>query len=405
MSKKKRIFAVIFKYNMQFKDIIGQRFLINQFIKAVDSGRISHAQLFLGKMGYGTLALAVAYSQYLLCQNRHHYEIGDEYAELAADSCGECPNCRKIQQLVHSDMYFVFPNTARNTNHKNPRAADFIEDFRNYMAESKFYSTLDGFYRYLSLEAKSSLINVRDSAYVVEKLSMKSYEGGYKILIIWIPEKMNTEAANKLLKTLEEPPEKTLIMLVAERQDSILPTILSRTQKVTVPKIDVPSLEQQMSKDKPSLQPAELEQIAQISEGDYLTARDILDKSEQNRLFTELFVDWMRKLFKLDVSSLSKAIENICKLSREQQKQFLDYVQESFRACFLKNVAGISYGYHLDFGDAKFNDVFPTMITTRNIEKIEKSVTEAQYNILRNAYAKIIFMDLSFTISKMLKNR
>lgn len=390
---------------MRFKDIIGQRFLINQFVKAIDNGRISHAQLFLGKMGYGTLALSVAYAQYLLCQNRQHYEIHDEHSELAADSCGECPNCKKIQQIVHSDMYFIFPNTARNSNHKNPRAADYLDEFRKHMTERNFYSSLDGFYHYLSLEAKSSLINVRDSAYVVEKLSLKSYEGGYKVLVIWIPEKMNSDAANKLLKTLEEPPEKTLILLVAERQDSILQTILSRTQRVNVPKIDAASLEQRIAEDNPSLTPQETAQIAQISEGDYLIAKDVMDTSEQNRLFSGLFVDWMRKLFKLDMYSLSKTIDDICKLNREQQKQFLEYVQESFRACFLKNMAGISYDYHLTYGDEKFDNFFPTMITVRNIERIEKSVTEAQYNIQRNAYARIIFMELSFTISKMLKNR
>ena len=306
---------------------------------------------------------------------------------------------------MHSDLFFVFPNTARNSNHKEPRAIDFLEDFRNHTLDCGFYTTINDFYQSMNLEAKSSQINVRDSAYIVSKLSLKSYEGGYKIMIIWLPEKMNAEAANKLLKTIEEPSPKTLILLVAERQDLILQTILSRTQRVNVPKIDVQSLEAQIAKVGTSLPPERASQIAQISEGDYLVAKDLLKTSDLNQLFATLFVDWMRKLFKLDMFSLSKTIDEINKLSREQQKQFLEYVQESFRACFLKNVAGISYDYHLNFGDQKFNTFFPTMITTKNIEKIEKSVTDAQYNILRNAYAKLIFMDLSFTLSKMFKNR
>lgn len=352
---------------MQFKDIEGQHVLINHLTEIIDSGRVSHAQMFLGPTASGSLALAIAYAQYLNCSNRQHYPEG---SPLRADSCGECPNCRKYRQLIHSDLHLVFPNSATTTVKGNEVCAEsFQEKFREFLNKFNQCGTEDQWYELLDIANKQGLIRERDAANIVKTLSLKSYEGGYKVLIIWLAERMNTPAANELLKTLEEPSEGTLILLVCENRDKMLSTIISRVQTVVVPS---------------------------IASG---------FSAEKKAAFGKMFVSWMRLLFKLNMRTLSAWVDQIHTLGREQQKQFLQYSQEAIRACFLKTVAGIALPGELEFGDEKFDTSFPAMITTRNVEKMNDAITDTIYAIERNAYAKISFMQLSFTMSKLIKNR
>jgi len=390
---------------MQFKDIIGQRTLINQLTRIIDDGKVSHAQLFVGDMGYGTLALALAYIQYLNCHNRQHFTIDNPDTQLAADSCGECPNCKKINALMHSDLHIIFPNTTTKKVDKNPSSADFYNEFREFFTANKGYCSMDGWFRHLDVEEKQGIINVRDGNSLIRELSLKTYESKYKSAIVWLPEKMNLETANKLLKTIEEPSENTLILLVSEERERLLSTIISRTQPINIRRIDSASLAAHLADEHPDLPSETIEKIASAAEGNYLTANEYINQSEQQKVFAELFVNWMRKLFKLDIASLSKTVDEISGLGREQQKQFLQYVLDVMRACLLKNLTGKESPYTLSFGDEKFANAFPNMITVRNIEKIEKDINESIFNISRNAYGKITFMALSFAISKSLKNR
>lgn len=366
---------------------------------------MSHAQLFVGDMGYGTLALAIAYAQYLNCQNRQHYTITDENTELAADSCGECPSCKKFKALVHSDLHMIFPNAATKKVDKNPSSADFMNEFRDFVKENNGYCSLESWFHALGVETKQGIINIRDGKYLIGKLSLMTYESPYKTAIVWLPEKMNGETANKLLKTIEEPTDNTLIMLVAEEREHLLSTILSRTQLINVHRIDDASLSAKLAGDHPELPTDELQKITQAAEGNYLAAKNFLQQSEERKEFAELFVNWMRKLFKLDIKTLSQTIDSISKLGREKQKLFLSYSLDVFRACFLKTSSGIESPYILSFDDEKFSRAFPAMITVNNIEKIENAINESLYNISRNAYDKITFMCLSFALSKSLKNR
>ena len=387
---------------MRFKDIIGQRVLINSLTRIIDSGRISHAQLFLGKNGYGSLALALAYAQYLNCENRVHYTDVDEQTQLRADSCGECPSCKKYQQLVHSDLHFIFPNTAVKSTDKEVSSNDLMTEFREYVLKNNSYIRLESFFEYLGVEKKQGAINVRDAAEINRILSLKTYEAKYKVMIIWMIEKLNVAAAPKLLKILEEPTENTIFLLVSENQDKILATIRSRMQSVQVRKIDEQSVKHYLLQQN-ILPNYNVDNIVQAAEGDIIEALNLINKTEQDRLFAELFVTWTRQLFKLQMYSLSQWVERMHTMGREQQKQFLLYALSSFRACFLKTVAGVSLGYQLDFGDEKFNNAFPRMITERNIEGIENVINKTIYTIERNAFSKIAFMDLSFSISKLLK--
>ncbi|MBP5548286.1 MAG: hypothetical protein J6X58_05310 [Bacteroidales bacterium] len=349
---------------MQFKDIKGQTITANHLTEIIDSGRVSHAQMFLGDTASGSLALAIAYAQYLNCQNRQHYDKKD--GGLRADSCGECPSCKKFQQLSFSDLHFFFPNAATPSVTKNYSSTDFRNEFREFLNNNHQQGTLDSWYEFLGIENKQGMIRERDADELVHIMSLKSYEGSYKIVIIWMAEKMNDTMANKILKSLEEPYPNTLLLLVTENRDKMLSTIISRTQLVRVP--DITSM-----------------------------------PSSDNPDFANLYVIWMRQLFKLNMQSLSEWVDSMHAKGREQQKMFILYAQEATRECMLRNLAGLPL--KLDFGDAKFNTSFPTMITENNIEKLNDAFNDAFYAIERNAYAKITFMELSFRISKALKKR
>ena len=237
------------------------------------------------------------------------------------------------------------------------------------MMERHLMGTEDEWYAQLEIENKQGMIRERDADNIIKTLSLKSYEGGYKVVVMWMAERMNLDAANKLLKTLEEPTDKTLLLLVAESRDRMLSTIISRVQQVVVPD------------------------------------RGMGLPEERRAEFAKMFVSWMRLLFKLDMRTLSAWVDQTATIGRESQKRFLQYVQESLRACFLKSVAGIALPGELEFGDEKFDTFFPTMITVNNIEQMNQAITDAAYAIERNAYAKITFMQLSFTLSKLIKKR
>lgn len=346
---------------MQFKDIVGQRDVINRLTEIIDSGRVSHAQLMLGAAADGSLQLALAYLQYLCCEHPVHHAEGD----LRADSCGECPSCKKIASLMHPDLHLFFP-TASTSSVSTPRCEDFVADFRRFVQEKRALGTLDDWYAYLGVENKQGLIREADAAAIVQSLAMKAYEGGWKMVVVWMPEKMNLVAANELLKTLEEPSEHSVILLVGESDERLLSTIRSRVQTTRL----------------------------------RVTGRR---NRADNPEFAALLVEWLRMLFKLKMRELSAQVDKMALMGREQQKQFLGFAHEVMRECFLKTAAGLPC--NLGSGDAKFDASFPNMITTNNIELIDTAFNDALFAIERNAYGKIALMELSFRISKALKKR
>ena len=343
---------------MQFKDIEGQQVLANKLTEIIDSGRISHAQLFLGPTASGSLALALAYAQYLCCQQR---------GEGLHDSCGVCPSCRKYAALEHPDLHLVFPTTTTATVTSKPCSNDFQEEFRTFLNEHGQCGTEDEWYEFLGVENKQGQIRELDADNIIRTMGLKSYEGGYKVVVVWMAERMNLSAANTLLKTLEEPEGKTLLLLVAESRDRMLPTILSRVQQVVVPDLGVGMA------------------------------------AGRREEFAAMFVSWMRLLFKLNMQPLSAWVDKTAAAGRETQKQFLQYAQEALRACFLQTAAGIRLTRELEFGDPKFDQSFPALITPHNIEAMCEALNEAQYAISRNAYDKITFMQLSFKMSRYLR--
>ena len=340
---------------MQFKDIVGQQDIVERLTAVIDSGRVSHAQMFLGDAGTA-MPLAWAYLQYLCCENRH-----------GGDSCGECPSCKKIASLMHPDLHFVFPTATTSRVKEKPCSAEFQGEFRDFMLQHQGKGNIDDWYDALGIENKQGLIREMDADNVVTTLSLKAYEGGWRMMVVWMAEKMNESFANKLLKTLEEPMPGTLILLVAESDERLLSTIKSRVQTIKL-KVECGKR-----------------------------------KDEENVEFAEMLVGWLRMLFKLKMKELSVQVDKMATLNREQLKLFLQYAMKVMRDCFLNTAAGMEC--HLGSGDEKFDSQFPKMITTNNIELIESAFDDAIFAIERNAYAKIALMELSFRMSKALKKR
>ena len=338
---------------MQFKEIVGQQDTINRLTSIIDSGRVSHAQMLLGEVAT-TMPLAWAYLQYLCCENRHN-----------GDSCGECPSCKKIASLMHPDLHFIYPTATTSRVKEKPSSAEFQGEFRDFMLQTGGRASLDDWYNTLGIENKQGLIREMDADDVVSSLSLKAYEGGWRMMVIWMAEKMNESFANKLLKTLEEPLPGTLIMLLCESDERLLPTIKSRVQTL----------------------------IIESSER----------KEENNEEYAALLVGWLRMLFKLKMKELSAQVDKMASLNREQLKMFLQYALKVMRDCFLNSAAGIDC--HLGSGDEKFDAQFPKMITVNNISLIEEALNDAIFAVERNAYAKIAMMELSFRMSKALKKR
>ena len=393
---------------MQFKDIIGQRPLINQLTEIIDSGRVSHAQLFRGNNGYGTLALAIAYAQYLACSDRQHFAAGD----LRADSCGHCPSCLKFAQLAHPDLHLVFPSANKEKADSDAsNVYNHYPEFVKYLGECHYYPTMGEWMSSIGADAKKGSINVKDAGEMIRLLTLKSYEGGYKFFVIWMAEMMiedSNGAAQRLLKAIEEPPEGTLILLTAENTERIPATILSRVQTIPVHPIDARSLHLGL-KQYCNADDSDIERAVEAAEGNYITAAEHLSQNaetaERRRRFQTYFVEWMRLLARLNMKPLAAWVESVCSLGREQQRQFLIYAQEALRACYLRTAAGYNVPGGIDFGDERFNAAFPAMITPHNIEAFDKAFDDAIYAIDRNAYGKITFMQLSFTVSSLLRKK
>lgn len=336
--------------------------MINRLTATVDSGRVSHAQRIVGDEREGSLQLALAYLQYLCCTDRRHHEGGD----LRADSCGQCPSCRKIASLQHPDLGFVFPSPANGS--PSVSADDYQAEFRDFVLATGARGTLDEFNQSLKGSVSTSMIRATDSANIVRRLAMKSYEGGWRMMLIWHAARMNPTAANELLKTLEEPLPGTIILMVDGGDRQLLPTIESRVQTVRLAPRD--------------------------------TAADMPGLAAQ---YAPMLVDWLRLLFKLKMKELSAQVDKMAALDRQQLAQMLAYAQEVMRECFLHTAAGVPVT--IGSGDDRFDSLFPGMITANNIELVCDALNDAQHAIERNAYAKLALMELSFSMSKALKKR
>ncbi|GAB4287611.1 MAG: DNA polymerase III subunit delta [Marinilabiliales bacterium] len=373
---------------MLFSEVIGQKALKRLLTESVTENRISHAYLFPGLPGYGTLSLALAYAQYILC-------TGDK----EKDSCGVCPSCKKVEKLIHPDLHFVFPVVTSKNNSK-PVSDDYIELWREQVLETSYFN----YYQWInkiSNENKQGIINTFESSQIHKKLNMKSYESEYKIMIIWSADRMNIACANKILKILEEPPDRTVFMLITEYPDALLPTIVSRTQIVNVPQIDSESLEKYLI-EKHGLEKSKAGDLARISYGDYNTALNYIDVSDEFRFNQDNFISFMRISWAGKAKEISSWVDAISKSSREKQRELLLYFLRTLRENLLLNL-GIMENVSMTASEKAFAEKFSRFIHAGNIELMEKEINTAIYHIERNGYSKLIFYDLCIKIGKLLK--
>ena len=377
---------------MQFKDVIGQSAVKQRLIQSVRENHVSHAQLFLGPAGCGKLPLALAYAQYILCPNR-----------TETDSCGVCPTCQKMQKLVHPDLHFVVPTATTKKIKSNPESDLFMEEWREYVFQNQGYVDTSSWYTFLDVENKQGYMSVRDAASLLRKLSMKSYEGEYKIAIIWMAEKMRVDTANKLLKLLEEPPEKTVFLLIAEDQEELLATIKSRTALVKIPAIANDKIEMALF-ERLGCTAQQAHDAAMISEGNWLNACHSVQESEDRKFFFTTFQQWMRLCFRAAYSELIDFSNNARSLGREKQKELLDYGLRIIRNSLLFD-NGLAEIVMLPDDEKQFNAKFAPFVNPANLAQIAELFEEAIRQIERNGYAPLIFTDVSFKMVALLKKK
>lgn len=381
---------------MRFCDIIGQETEKRQLRQAVLEGRIPHAQLFAGPAGVGKLALALAYAQYVSCPNR------DEH-----DSCGTCPTCLQFNKLQHPDLHFVFPIIKGD---EGDVCDAFADKWRGLLTEQRYFD-IDDWYRVLGTETKQGMIYEKESGEIMRKLSLKSFSGGYKIMIIWQPEKMNVTCANKILKLLEEPPTKTLFLLVSEHPEQLLSTIISRVQEVRVPRLSEADIAVGIQTVYTWLSDQEAKTVAHMANGSYLAALKIMSESEESKGYFDDFVALMRNAWlvgqKKDYSALLKLRQwsydmADSKVGREKQKAFLQYAQRQIRENYIYNFHCADMNYQTA-DESQFSSKFAPFIHDSNVERMMNELGKAEQQIAQNGNAKIIFFDLCLQMIVLVK--
>ena len=381
---------------MLFKDILGLSHIKNHLSSSADAGRIPHAQLFVGPEGCGLLPMALAYAQYIICQNNNGENEGGTTA------------CNiKFNSLSHPDVHFAFP-VANSDKVKSHAVSDhYMKEWRQFIMEQP-YGNLFDWYRLIEIEKKQGQIGVDEAQDIVKKLYLKSYEGGYKVMLIWMAEKMNTAAANKLLKLLEEPPDKTIFLLLCQEEEQIIQTIRSRCQVVHFPPLSEDAIAGALI-EKGSAKP-EAMRIAHEVNGNFNKALDLLNNDSEDLVFENWFVQWVRSAFKAKgnkaaIHELLLWSEEVAKTGRETQKKFLHYCITVMRQALMINYGAEELAYLKIHADGFQLKKFAPFVHENNILDITQELEDAIYHIERNGNAKIIFTDISIKLTRLLHRK
>tara|TARA_R110002072_G_scaffold22615_1_gene79394 strand:- start:227504 stop:228658 length:1155 start_codon:yes stop_codon:yes gene_type:complete len=378
---------------MDFSEVIGQKHLKAHLIKTVENGRIPHAQMFVGSTGSGILPMAIAYAQEILCSN--YQKDTPEY--------NSCKN--KITKLMHPDVHFVYPVNTNDEVKKNAVSSNFTGAWREFVVNNPYGSLFD-WLQSLGIENKQGNISVNEAQDILKTLSLKSYEGGYKVMVIWMAEKMNTECANKILKLVEEPPEKTLLLLLTENEEQIISTIRSRCQKLVFPLLSEEDISKNLI-EKHQIEPKTAKKTSRLANGDLNKALHILENNSDDLVFEQWFVSWVRSAFKAkgnkkSINDLLDWSDTLAGQGRETQKKFIVYCIEVFRQSLLKNYKAEPLLF-FEATDTKFSlEKFAPFIHQNNIYEITEALEDAAYHIERNGNAKIIFTDLSIKLTRLI---
>jgi DNA polymerase III subunit delta' len=373
---------------MQFKDVIGQDNIKQKLIQAVAEDRIPHAQLLVGPPGNGKLTLALAFAQYINCPNKLHN-----------DSCGVCSSCRKYSKLIHPDLHFTVP-VIKTDSIKNPTSADYMTKWRQYFGENP-YPQYEKWMQIIADENKQGAIYVDEAKDLIHKLNQKSYEAEYKVSIIWLPETMNITCANKILKILEEPPTKTIFILISEAEEKLLGTIRSRCQFIRVPKISDHDLEAAIADiaESSGTNPAT---IARLARGNYFLALEIMQEDELRKYNFRQFTLIMRNGYARKLQEILTWSEEIAGIGRVRQMGFLKYCGEFLRENFLFNLKEPDLIY-MDDQENEFSQKFSPFINEKNVLVLFREFEKAHTDISMNGNAKLIFTDLGLKVSKLIR--
>ncbi len=372
---------------MRFADVIGHDGLKARLRRGVDEGRIAHAQLLAGDCGYGILPLALAYVQYLNCTDRR-----------GGDSCGVCPSCVKTASLAHPDVHFVFPVNGGGST--KPLSDDFLPQWREEVASTGGYFDERMWYDRLGLENQQGIITKREADEVIRKLSFKSYEGGYKSVVVWLPERMGAEAANGLLKILEEPWERTLFILVSAEPQALLPTILSRVQCTMVPPVDAATLEA-MPEAGGESDRARIAAMAATAGGSVIGFRRLLAAGGDGGEDFERFVSLMRLSYNDRHIELLDWADRMAAAGREAQKRFLRYTAAMLRESYVM-AAGMENISYLWGEEREFCRKFSPFIGNHNIERLVAETSSALSHIAQNGNPRIVFAHYALSVSKLI---
>ena len=374
---------------MFFKDIIGQAEIKQQLIQSVKNGYIPHARLLTGPEGVGKVALALAYARFLSCTNRNE-----------DDACGLCPSCIKYNKLSHPDLHFVFPIFKPEKN-KTPICDDYITKWREFVLQNPYFN-LTSWLKFINAGNAQGMIYERESDEIIRKLNLKAYESTYKIMFVWLPEKMHDSCSNKLLKMIEEPPAYTVFLLISENPDEIIATIQSRAQRLPIP----PILPEDMNKALLSkvTNDSERADLVHLANGNYLKAIEIIETSLENQQYFELFKSIMRNAWTRNVVNMKADTEIFADFKRERQKYFLNYAQHLIRENFLYrlNLPEINY---LNAEEAAFSNNFSPYVKENNVEALMEELALAEQHIESNVNPRMVFFDLSMKIAVLIKKQ
>ena len=392
---------------MQFSKVIGQAQLKTRLVQMVSDNRLSHALLFLSNEGSGGLSLARAFAQYIVCEKTNPQQTPDlfgaisepEISDLPIDSCGICAACRKANELIHPDIHFSYPVIPRKSGDK-PISTDFIKEWREFLQKQPYGNSYD-WLQFIGAENKQGNITTYECADIIRKISLKSFESRYKILIMWMPEALGNEG-NKLLKLIEEPPPDTLFLLVAENQTKILTTILSRTQLIRIPKLSAAEIRQAL--EDAGTVPQKAAQIATVSGGNYHEAITLLEHAGDD--WEVLLRDWLNTIIKTGPMAQVKWIDEISKTGREKQKQFLKYFCHILHHAIRINILGLQVASGLESeSTTDFALRFNKLSDLPQQEAIIEELDKATYYIERNANAKLLFHALTIRLYHIISNK
>lgn len=374
---------------MRFCDIIGHEELKDGLRRSVEEGRVSHALLFAGSPGAGSLALALAFAQYVACTARRD-----------GDSCGECPSCRKMMNMEHPDLHMVMPVNKKNKKSDEVILSDhFMAQWRDVVKRTGGYFGEQEWYDAIGLDNQQGNISVGDVAEMMRKLSFKSFEAEYKTVVIWLPERMKAEPANAMLKILEEPWDKTLFILVSESPELLLPTIISRTQPYYIGAVTDGLIAAQLERE--GVEPQKAMQIAKMAGGDLLEARRLVAGEEESDEMFALFVELMRFSYNNRHLELIGWAERVAKMGREPQKQFLENSVRLLRSSYMLH-AGMEEICYLWGAELEFCRKFSPFIDNDNIEKLVYEMESALAQIRQNGNANIVFTHFALSVSKLI---